>query len=95
MPAIKHSLAGTNKDKMQAVASKLSSDDLVFYFSINGHADGIWFLGAILFLICGWIDLKSSGTQSPKKIRLALIVGGALLIAMSVVYPVWMKPRFW
>lgn len=95
IPAIKDSMAGTNKDKMRAAASKLSPDELVFYLGINGHADGIWFLGANLFLICGWIDLKSSGTQSPKKVRLALIVGGALLIAMSAVYPVWMKPRFW
>ncbi|MHB1081389.1 MAG: hypothetical protein ACYC67_18480 [Prosthecobacter sp.] len=95
IPAIQHSLADTNKDKMRAVVSKLSPDDLVFYLGINGHADGIWFLGAILFLTCGWIDLKSSGAQAPKKVRLALIVGGALLMALAAVYPVWMKPRFW
>ncbi len=93
--AIKHALSGTNKDKMREVDSKLSPDDLEFYLGINGHADGIWFLGAVLFLICGWIDLKSSGTRSSKRTRLALIVGGSVLITLSAVFPIWMKPRFW
>lgn len=95
IPAIQHSLSGANKDKMRAEALKLSSDDLVFYLGINGHADGIWFLGAILFLTCGWIDLKFSSTQSSRQIRLVLIVGGSLLIALSAVYPVWVRPLFW
>jgi|GEM_PF-6844746 len=95
IPGIKHAVSESNKDRIRAMASKLSPDDLNFYLGINGHADGIWFLGAILFLACGLIDLKSSGTQSSRRIRLVLIIGGSLFIALSAVYPIWMRPRFW
>lgn len=95
IPMIKHSVSDANQGKLREMASKLSPDDLAFYLGIRGHADGIWLLGALLFLICGWLDLKSAGTQTSKKTRLVLILGGTLLIVLSAVYPVWMRPRFW
>ena len=92
---IKHSVSDANQGKLREMASNLSPDDLAFYLGISGHADGIWLLGALLFLICGWLDLKSAGAPTSKKTRLVLILGGTLLIALSAVYPVWMRLRFW
>lgn len=94
IPVIKHSVSDAKKDKLREMASQLSPDELAFYLGIRGHADGIWFLGAILFLTCGWLDMKAAGAESSRKIRQALILGGLLLLVLSAVYPVWVTARF-
>jgi len=63
------------------------------HLSINGQADGIWFLGVILFMLSGWLDLKSPSSVATKGGRPALVVGGTALLVLSAIYPVWMQPR--
>ncbi len=93
IPLITRAVSEADQDKMRTAASKLTEDDRIFYLGINGHADGIWFLGAMLFLFSGWLDLKSAGKDSSRKSRLTLMVIGSLLIVLSVFYPVWMRQR--
>lgn len=93
IPMIQRAVEDADKDKMREAVSKLSDDDRVFYLGISGHADGIWFLGAILFLLCGWLDLRASVAVPSKKSRWALMISGSLFIVLSVFYPIWMQQR--
>lgn len=68
-------------------AAGLALEDSIFFLSIGGHATGIWFLGAICFLLCGLLDLKAAQNAPAGKLRLTLMLGGAAFILLSAFYP--------
>jgi hypothetical protein len=93
IPLIKRMAEEADQDKMREAVSKMSDDDRLFYLGLSGQTDAIWSLGALLFLLCGWLDLKMAGSDVSKGSRWALIAGGSLLIVISVFYPIWMQQR--
>lgn len=90
---IKQVTEDADKERIREAVSKMSGDERWFYLGLNVHADAIWSLGALLFLLCGWLELKMAGTDASRGSRWALIAGGSLLIVLSVFYPFWMQQR--
>ncbi len=92
---MKSRLAGkVDRDQLQEAVKRLSEDDRLFYMSLEGHASGIWCLGAIFLMLCGLLDLKVVRGVSPGRSRLLLIIIGTLLILVSAFYPTFMTLRF-
>ncbi|WP_395749710.1 hypothetical protein [Prosthecobacter sp.] len=95
LPLFSQDAARLSHESVRDITSKLSADDAIFYLSLGGHANGIWHLGAIAFLICGLIDLRAAGGASTGKLRYPLIILGILLMMISVFYPSLMVVRWW
>ncbi|MDI1314180.1 hypothetical protein [Prosthecobacter sp.] len=87
LPMLKEVASEESQEKMHQMAVKLSENDLMFMLSLRGQQDGIWQLGAILFILCGFLDLKSSSDGQTKKLRYGLIIVGTVLMIFSVFYP--------
>ncbi len=83
-----------NQEAFRQRAASFASEDLMFLLSTGGHATGIWFLGAIFFLLCGLFDLRADKNAPAGKRRWALILGGAILILLSTFYPYWVTRRW-
>ncbi len=93
LPMYSHFAVSMNHETFRETASKLSGDDRLFYLGIGGQADGIWHLGAILFLFCGLLDLKAASGAATGRCRFLLIIGGTLFMLFSVIYPSLMLTR--
>lgn len=83
-----------SQEVLRQRAASLAVEDSIFFLSVGGHATGIWFLGAICFLLCGLLDLKADKNAPAGKLRLVLILGGAVLILLSTFYP-YLVMRRW
>ena len=87
LPMFSNGAARTGHETFREAVSKLSDDDKVFYLGLGGQADGIWYLGAVFFLICGLNDLRAASGGTTGKLRYPLIIVGMLLITVSAIYP--------
>lgn len=89
-----HLAVPANQEVLRQRVAGLAMEDSIFFLSVGGHASGIWFLGAICFLLCGLLDLKADKNAPAGKLRLAFISGGGVLILLSAFYPCLMMKRW-
>ena len=82
-----------NKEKLREVADTLSMDDKLWCLSAAGHGSGIWQMGAVFFLLCGFLDIRAAKGEQNTSLRYVLIILGTLLIAFSACYAPLMTYR--
>lgn len=86
--------APESQEAFRQRSASFASEDLMFLLSTGGHATGIWFLGAICFLLCGLLDLRADKDAPAGKRRWALMFGGAVLFLLSAFYPCLVMKRW-